>query len=140
MYAPQVKAVNQQPLPSTRGINTTGSQVKALNGQQRPLAAPLPITLINSTAGLNSTAGQSYTFAATSPAATSDQVLYLGYHGTTNPTHGNSDSKHDESRDSKPSTHSSTKSVSYSSSKDKDTKPTIPHIKITVTDNDSKAK
>ena len=44
------------------------------------------------------------------------------------------------SRDSKPSTHSSTKSVSYSSSKDKDTKPTIPHIKITVTDNDSKAK
>ncbi len=96
MYAPQVKAVNQQPLPSTRGINTTGSQVKALNGQQRPLAAPLPITLINSTAGLNSTAGQSYTFAATSPAATSDQVLYPGYHGTTNPTHGNSGSKHDE--------------------------------------------
>jgi hypothetical protein len=30
--------------------------------------------------------------------------------------------------------------VSHSSSKDKDTKPTIPHIKITVTDNDSKAK
>jgi hypothetical protein len=96
-----VKAVNQQPLPSIRGINTTASQVKALNGQQRPLAAPLPITLINSTAGLNSTAGQNYTFAATSPAA---------------------------------------KNVSHSSSKDKDTKPTIPHIKITVTDNDSKAK
>ena len=32
------------------------------------------------------------------------------------------------------------KSVSHSSSKDNDTKPTIPHIKITVTDNDSKAK
>ena len=67
-------------------------------------------------------------------------MLYLGYHGTTNPTHGNSGSKHDESRDSKTSIHSSTKSVSHSSSKDKDTNPTIPHIKITVTDNDSKAK
>ena len=75
--APQVKAVNQQPLPSIRGINTTASQVKALNGQQRPYAAPLPITLINRTAGLERTAGQNYTFAPTSPAATSDQVLIL---------------------------------------------------------------
>jgi hypothetical protein len=79
---PQIKTVNQQHLSSIRRINTT---------------TPLPITLINSTAGINSTARQNYTFAATSPAATTDKLLYLGYHGTANPTHDNSGSKHDDS-------------------------------------------
>jgi hypothetical protein len=43
------------------------------------------------------------------------------------------------SSDNKPHTHSSTRSVSNTSPKDKDTKPTINHIK-TTTDNDSTAK
>jgi hypothetical protein len=99
-------------------------QVKAVKQQQRP-----PITLINSTAGINGTAGQNYTFAAISPAATSGQVLYLGFHGTvaaTNPTHGNSGSKHDDN-------HDSTRRVSDSSSKDKDTNDRSSTVKKKTT-------
>ena len=98
--APQVKAVNQQ--------------------QQHPAVSP-----INGTAGINSTAGQNYTFAATSPAFPSGQVLYLGYHGTApNPTHGNSGSKQDSTHDN--NSHSST---SDRSSKDKDANDVTSSVK-----------
>ena len=123
--APQVKAVNQHQQQSTRGINSTA----AINSTVPPIIL------------INGTAGQNYTFAATSPAATSDQLLYLRYHGTTNPTHGNSGPKHDDSRDSKPHTHRSTRTVSNSSSEDKGTKSsTPPPIKIIATNNDSIGK
>ena len=89
-------------------------QVAAVKQQQQP-----PVTLINSTARINNTAGQNYTFAAISPAATSGQVLYLGYHGAaTNPTHSNSGSKHEDSNDN--DNHDSTRRISDSSSKDDD--------------------
>jgi hypothetical protein len=88
-----VKAVNQQQQqqqqqPPIRGINSTIAA--AINST----APPPPIILINGTTPINGTAGQNYTFAATSPVVSSDKLLYLGYHG-------NSDSKHDDSRDSK---------------------------------------
>jgi hypothetical protein len=131
-----VSPVSQPTIKSKVGI---APQVNAVNGQQLPISAPQPITLINGTAGINNTAGLNYTFAATSPIASSDKLLYLGYHGGTKSSNDNSGSKHEDSTDSKPSTHTSTKSVSDTSSKDKDTKPTIPRIKIT-TDNDSTVK
>jgi hypothetical protein len=74
-------------------------QIKAVNQQHKQHQLAPPITLINGTKrGTNSTAGQNYTFTASSPAATSDKPLYLGYHDTTTTTtssaHGNSVSKH----------------------------------------------
>jgi hypothetical protein len=99
------------PLSHSTSASPSGiaPQVEVVKQQQRP-----PITLINNTTGMNNTAGQNYTFAAISPAATSGQVLYLGYHGVvTNPTQGNSGSKHDDN-------HDSTKRVSDSSSKHDD--------------------
>src|ERR1051325_3197505 len=99
--APQIKAVNQPHQPQ----------------QQSQL---IPITRINATTGTNGTAGQNYTFSASSPAATSGKLLYLGYHDTTattgSSTHGNSDSKDKSSQNSKPPTHSSSGSGSGSSS------------------------
>jgi hypothetical protein len=133
--APQIRAINQQqPSPSIRGINSTtgfNSTAVAINTTALP-----PIILINGTTPINSTAGQNYTFAATSPVATSDQLLYLGYHGA----QGNSGSKHNDNHDSKPHTRS-TRSVSDGSSEHKETKaPKPPRIKIIATDNDSTAK
>ena len=118
--APQIKAVNQHQQPQIRGIKNIAPQQNSVKEQQSPGA--LPITVINGTAGINSTAAQNYAFAATSSVPNSDQVLYLGYHPTsTNPTHSNSDSKHNDNHDSKSDSHSSTRSTSDSSSKDKDT-------------------
>jgi trimeric autotransporter adhesin len=136
--APQIRAINQQqPSPSIRGINsTTGFNSTTSTAAINTTALP-PIILINGTTPINSTAGQNYTFAATSPVATSDQLLYLGYHGP----QGNSGSKHNDNHDSKPHTRSSTRSVSDGSSEHKETKPsTPPRIKIIATDNDSTAK
>ncbi len=118
--APQIKAVNQHQQPQIRGIKNMAPQLNSVKEQQSPAA--LPMTEINGTAGINSTAAQNYTFAATSSVPNSDQVLYLGYHPTsTNPTNINSDSKHNDNHDSKSDSHSSTRSASDSSSKDKDT-------------------
>ena len=115
-------------------------QLKSVN-QQQQLLPLIPIAAINRTAGTNGTTGQNYTFAATSPAATSDQLLYLGYHGDTKSSHGNSGSKHDDSTDNKPYTRSSTRSTSESSPKNKDPIPFTPsRIKIVATDNDSIVK
>ncbi len=102
--------------PTSTSLAGIAPQVEAVKQQRQP-----PLTLINSTAGINTTAGQNYTFAAISPAPTSGQVLYLGFHGTvaaTNPTHGNSGSKHDDSNDN--DNHGNTRRVSDSSSKDDD--------------------
>ena len=102
--------------PTSTSLSGIAPQVEAIKQQRQP-----PLTLINSTAGINTTAGQNYTFAAISPAPTSGQVLYLGFHGTvaaTNPTHGNSGSKHDDSNDN--DNHGNTRRVSDSSSKDDD--------------------
>jgi hypothetical protein len=121
----QQQIVNTKNIPRSSGSGTPiallshptsgiAPQVAAVKHQQQP-----PVTLINSTAGINNTAGQNYTFAAISPAATSGQVVYLGYHGAaTNPTHGNSGSKHDDSDNN--NNHDSTRRVSDSSSKDDD--------------------
>jgi hypothetical protein len=98
-------------------------QVKAVNQQKQMLR---PITAINGTAG------QNHTFAATSPVVSSDEPLYLGYHG-------NGGSKDKDSPDRKPHTHHSTRSISDGGPKEKssnsDTKPSTPHIRITATDN-----
>ncbi|HYY50411.1 MAG TPA: hypothetical protein VE643_06030 [Nitrososphaeraceae archaeon] len=102
--------------PTSTSLSGIAPQVEAVKQQRQP-----PLTLINSTAGINTTAGQNYTFAAISPAPTSGQVLYLGFHGTvaaTNPTHGNSGSKQDDSNNS--DNHGNTRRVSDSSSKDDD--------------------
>ena len=116
---------NTSSLPSS----TIAPQIAALSQQQQ--SQLIPIARVNSTTVNNGTAGQNYTFAATSPVpSTSDQLVYLGYHGDTKSSHGNDDSSH--------SKHSNTRSTSDSSSKEKDPKPfTPPHIKIVATDNDS---
>jgi hypothetical protein len=154
--APQVKAVKQQqqpPVTSPITLSNSGTtiaplshptstspsgiapQMKAINQQQQPPAA-LPITAINSTAVINSTAGQNYTFAATSPTVPSDQVLYVGYHGTTsNPTHGNSGSKHHDTHDN--NSHDNTRTASDSSSKDKDTNDGSSTVKKKTTNTKS---
>jgi hypothetical protein len=124
---------NTSSLPSS----TIAPQINAVSQQQQsPL---IPIARVNSTTGSNGTAGQNYTFAATSPIpSTSDQLIYLGYHGGTKSSHGNDDSKHDDSSVSKRST---TRSTSDSSSKDKESKlSTTPRIKTISTDFDSTKK
>jgi hypothetical protein len=126
--------------PINRSLSTSPSniapQVNAISQQQQQQQQPVT--------GINSTAGQNYTLAATSPVVTSDKLLYLGYHGTTSPAHGSSGPKDkSSSSDTKPRTHHSTRSISDSSPKDKhssDTKPSTPHIRISATDNDSREK
>ena len=101
--APQVKAINQQQAAAPPPL------------QQLQLQQAQPITPINTTTAANDTARQNYTFAAAtapSPTATTDQMLYLGYHG-------NSDTKYN------------TRSVSDSTLKPKDSKPHVtPRVKI----------
>jgi hypothetical protein len=116
---------NTSSLPSS----TIAPQIAALSQQQQ--SQLIPIARVNSTTVSNGTAGQNYTFAATSPVpSTSDQLIYLGYHGDTKSNRGNEDSSHTK--------RSSTRSTSDSSSKEKDPKPfTPPRNKIVATDNDS---
>jgi trimeric autotransporter adhesin len=117
--------------------STIEPQNSAVGQQQKsPL---IPIARVNSTTGSNGTAGQNYTFAATSPIpSTSDQLIYLGYNGDTKSSHGNGGSKHDDSSDS---TRSTTRSTSDSSSKDKVSKlSATPRIKTFSTDFDSTEK
>jgi len=77
--APQIKAVNQQlqkqppikEINGTTGINSTTAATNSI--------AP-PIILTSGAAPINNTAGQNYTFAATSLPAASDQTLpWLSY-------------------------------------------------------------
>ncbi|HYY49569.1 MAG TPA: hypothetical protein VE643_01765, partial [Nitrososphaeraceae archaeon] len=121
---------NTSSLPSS----TIAPQIAAVSQQQQ--SPHISIARVNSTIRSNGTAGQNYTFAATSPVpSTSNHLIYLGYHGGTKSSHGNDGSKHDDSSDIK---RSSTRS---SSSKEKDPKPfTPPRIKIVATDNDSIVK
>jgi hypothetical protein len=82
---------------------------------------------VNSTIGTNNTAGQNHLFAATSPIATSDKLIYLGYHDTTatpsSSTHGNTGSKDKGNQNDKPHTHiSSSKSSANDSSPPKKVK------------------
>ncbi|MFL6401153.1 MAG: hypothetical protein ACJ72J_16450, partial [Nitrososphaeraceae archaeon] len=107
--APVSNASNRSlssPLPSS----PIAPQVKAISQQQQQ---PQPVKAINSTAG------QNYTFAATSPVVASGKLMYLGYHGSDGtPTNDDSSSK-DKSSSS-------------------DTKPSTDHsVSSTTTDNDS---
>jgi hypothetical protein len=109
-------------LPSS----TIAPQIAAVSQQQSP---PLiPIARVNSTIGTNNTAGQNHTFTAISPvASTSDQLVYLGYHGNSKSSHGNSNSNHGDN-------HDSTRSTSDNSPTHKDSKPfTPPRIKVVST-------
>jgi trimeric autotransporter adhesin len=118
--------------PSNKLPSTIAPQINAVNRQQQlPF---FPITRVNST-----TAGQNHTFTAISPvASTSDQLVYLGYHGNSKSSHGNGGSNHGDNHDSKGS---STRSTSDSSSTQKDSKPfTPPRIKVVSTDFDSTPK
>ena len=133
-------------LPSS----TIAPQIAAVSQQQSP---PLiPIARVNSTIGTNNTAGQNHLFAATSPIATSDKLIYLGYHDTTatpsSSTHGNTGSKDKGNQNNKPPTHSSStsstndssppKKVKRSSSISPDTESsTPPHSRIIVTYNNN---
>jgi hypothetical protein len=124
-----ISLLSNTSLPSS----TIAPQISAVSQQQQsPL---IPIARVNSTTRSNGTAGQNYTFAATSPVpSTSDQLIYLGYHGGTKSSQGNDDSKHDDSSVSK---RSATRSTSDSSSKDKESKlSTTPRIKTISTDFD----
>ena len=116
--------------------STIAPQIAAVSQQQQsPL---IPIARVNSTTGINSTAGQNYTFAATSPVPiTSDQLIYLGYHGDTKSSHGNDGSKHDDSSDIK---RSNTRSTSDSTPKDKESKLSTTRIKTISTNFDSTEK
>ncbi|MFL6377606.1 MAG: hypothetical protein ACJ72R_09120, partial [Nitrososphaeraceae archaeon] len=95
---------------------TIAPQVNAISQQQ-----PQPVTAINGTAAINSTAGQNYPFATTTQAVASGKLMYLGYHGggdDTPTTDGDSILKHKV--DTKPSTdHSKSSTSTPSSSKDK---------------------
>jgi hypothetical protein len=120
---------NTSSLPSS----TIAPQIATVSQQQQQPPPLLPIARVNSTTGSNNTAGQNYTFAAASPVpSTSDQLIYLGYHGDTKSSHGSDGSKHDDSSDSK---RSSPRSTSDSSSKSK--LSTTPRIKTISTDFDS---
>jgi hypothetical protein len=125
-----LRKVSQTSSSSSASPSSIAPQVKAINQQQAAAPPPLQqlqlqqaqrITPINTTTAANDTAGQNYTFAAaTAPSstATTDQMLYLGYHG-------NSDSKYNDKRDS------NTRSVSDSTLKPKDSKPHVtPRVKI----------
>jgi hypothetical protein len=92
-------------------------QVKAVNQQQQQ-----PVIAINSTAG------QNYTFAATSPVVASDKLMYIGYQGSSSTSDSSSSSKDKSSSDTKPS-----HSDSSSSSKDKSSS----HIKSSIHNDDS---
>jgi trimeric autotransporter adhesin len=118
--------------PSNTLPSTIAPQISAVNRQQQlPL---FPITRVNST-----TAGQNHTFTAISPvASTSDQLVYLGYHGNSKSSHGNGGSNHGDNHDSKGS---GTRSTSDGSPTQKDSKPfTPPRIKVVSTDFDSTPK
>jgi hypothetical protein len=136
---PQIKAVNQQlqkqpPVKEINGTTGINSTTTAPINSIEPLS---PIIPTRGATPVNNTAGQNYTFAATSPPPASNQILYLGYHSPTKSTHGNSGSKHDDSIDnSKPDNRKITGSVSDGSSEDKEAKQfTPPRIKNTATDN-----
>src|SRR6187200_2073354 len=95
---------------------TIAPQVNAISQQQ-----PQPVTAINGTAAINSTAGQNYPFATTTQAVASGKLMYLGYH----------------SDDGTPITDSDSSPKDKSSSSD--TKPSTDHSKsnTTTTDNGS---
>jgi hypothetical protein len=115
--SPVSNTINKS-LSSTSLSSAIAPQVKAIN-QQQQLPAPSPITLINSTAGQNDT------FAAAPPAAASDKLMYLGYHGSdSSPNYkSSSDSKQPSIYHSSSTTtsneNSTGKTVSSSPKKDK---------------------
>ncbi|MFL6325114.1 MAG: hypothetical protein ACJ72C_10160 [Nitrososphaeraceae archaeon] len=82
---------------------TIAPQVNAISQQQ-----PQPVTAINGTAAINSTAGQNYPFATTTQAVASGKLMYLGYHSDdgTPITDSDSSPKHkSSSSDTKSSSH-----------------------------------
>jgi hypothetical protein len=105
--------------PSNRSLSLSSPsaiapQVKAVNQQQQQ-----PIL------GINSTAGQNYTFASSSPVVASDKLMYIGYQGSSS-TGDSSSSKDKSSSDTKASHGDS------SSSKDKSSS----HIKSSIHNDD----
>jgi hypothetical protein len=133
---PELKAKMCDPSnPSLKVVNTTEARICGIPKTVKPPLASAATTPQTSAVSSQSTqqtvttkptavsagAPTNYTFTATSPLPTSDEPLYLGYHGASSSTHDNGGSKHDDGSDSKPHIHSSTRSVSHSDSKDKDT-------------------
>jgi trimeric autotransporter adhesin len=95
--------------PSNRSLSLSSPsaiapQVKVVNQQQPP-----PIL------GINSTAGQNYTFASSSPVVASDKLMYIGYQGSSS-TGDSSSSKDKSSSDTKASHGDSSSSKDKSSS------------------------
>jgi hypothetical protein len=95
--------------PSNRSLSLSSPsaiapQVKVVNQQQPP-----PIL------GINSTAGQNYTFASSSPVVASDKLMYIGYQGSSS-TGDSSSSKDKSSSDTKASHSDSSSSKDRSSS------------------------
>ncbi|MFL6385008.1 MAG: hypothetical protein ACJ712_08560, partial [Nitrososphaeraceae archaeon] len=114
---------------------TIAPQVNALSQQQ-----PQPVTAINGTAAINSTAGQNYPFATTTQAVASGKLMYLGYHSDdgTPITDSDSSPKHKDSSDTKPSTHRSSASTHSTSTEKKNT--TTKSDRTPITDSDSSPK
>jgi len=123
--------------PSLKVVNTTEARIcnipKTVKPPIAPAATPQTTPVVSSSpssptqqavttkpTAVSAGPTTDYTFAATSPVPASDEPIYLGYHGASSSTHDNGGSKHDDSSESKPHIHSSTRSVSHSDSKDKD--------------------
>ncbi len=134
--APQIKAINQQqqrqPITringTTTGINNTAPQIKAVDEQQQQPPAP-------SSNLINGTAGQNYTFVASSPTLPSGKLLYLGYHDDySSPTNGYSGPKEKSSSDSKPSTGRSSSTTSDNDSIEKKKEKPSSSVKLNRAD------
>ncbi|MFL6401402.1 MAG: hypothetical protein ACJ72J_17725, partial [Nitrososphaeraceae archaeon] len=118
---------------------TIAPQVNAISQQQ-----PQPVTAINGTAAINSTAGQNYPFATTTQAVASGKLMYLGYHSDdgTPITDSDSSPKHKDSSDTKPSTDHSKSSTTTDkgSTGKKNTTTTTKSDRTPITDSDSSPK
>jgi hypothetical protein len=137
--APQIKAINQQqqrqPITrindtttginnTTTGINNTAPPIKAVDEQQQQPPAP-------SSNLINGTAGQNYTFVASSPTLPSGKLLYLGYHDDdSSPTNGYRGPKEKSSSDSEPSIDRSSSTTSDNDSIEKKKEKTSSSAKL----------
>ena len=79
---PSSRILSSSPSPPS----TIAPQVNTINKLHQPQLQQQQIVKTS-----NSTAGQNYTFASTSPVVTSGKLMYLGYHGDT--THSSSTGK-----------------------------------------------
>jgi hypothetical protein len=119
-----VSGSNNFPIPRTTTLLSESSN-KSLSEPSKiaPQANTINNQLQHAVATSNTTVGQNYTFATTTPAVATGELMYLGYHGT--PAKSDSTSKEKDSSHTKSTSHdSSSSSSSDSTSKEKDSSHT----------------